>query len=73
MILDLSRRPAQPAQPETPEQTIARLQIRVAELVDQVEALERRLSDQSWQLSPDRQGGHTPPNEIRGSWDQWGH
>ena len=70
MILDLSRRPAQP---ETAEQTIARLQTRVAELVDQVEALERRLSDQSWQLSPDRSGGYTPPNEIRGSWDQWGH
>jgi hypothetical protein len=60
MTLDLSQRP------ETPEQTITRLQLRIRELEDENTRLR-------WQSSPDRQGGHTPPNEIRGSWDQWGH
>lgn len=36
------------------------------------ERLEREAMLRSWADNPDRQGGYTPPSEIRDSWDQWG-
>lgn len=59
MTLDLSNKP------ETPEQTIARLLLRIRDIENENNRLR-------WQTSPDRQSGHTPPNETRGTWDQWG-
>ena len=54
----------------TVEQALRR---ELAEERSRNERLEREAFLRSWESNPDRQGGYTPPNEIRDSWDQWGH